>query len=78
MKFDTLSPLFEKMQKITPIKQVSLFYQDFIHRELSPVFSPECQKDNVEEYLESGTVVLYNRSGRVLEIEQGYRVSRCV
>lgn len=78
MKFAILSLPCEEMQKITPVKKVSLFYQDFIHREPSPIFSPECQKDNVEEYLVSGTVVLYDRSGRVLEIEQGNRVSRCV
>ena len=78
MKFAILSQLCEKMQKITPIKKVSLFYQDSIHRESPSVFSPESQKDNVEEYLVSGTVVLYDRSGRVLEIEQGNSVSRCV
>ncbi len=78
MKFDILNQLCEEMQKITPVKEVSLFYQDFIHRESPTIFSLECQKDNVEEYLVSGTVVLYDRSGRVLEIEQGNRVSRCV
>jgi hypothetical protein len=66
------------MQKVTPIKKVSLFYQDFIHREPSPVFSPEYQKEECEEYLDSGAVILYDKSGRVLEIEQGNRVSRRV
>ena len=78
MKFVILSRLCEEMQKITPIEEVSLFYQDFTHRESPRVFSHESQKDTVEEYLVSGAVVLYDRSGRVLEIEQGNRVSRCV
>ena len=78
MKFDILNPRCEEMEKITPIKEVSLFYQDFIHRESTAVFSVESQKDAVEEYLVSGTVVLYDRAGRVLEIGQDYRVSRCV
>ena len=78
MKFDILNPRCEEVQRITPVKEVSLFYQDFIHRESPVVFSSKSQKDDVEEYLVSGTVVLYDRSGRVLEIEQGNRVSRCV
>ena len=66
------------MYKITPIKKVSLFYQDFIHRESHAVFSPESQKDTVEEYLGCGTLVLYNRHGRVIKIAQEFRESRCV
>lgn len=78
MKFDTLSRLLEKMQKITPVKNVSLFYHDFIHREPRHHRSINYQKESVREYLVSGTVTLYDRSGRILEIEQGHSVSRCV
>ena len=66
------------MQRITPVENVQLFYQDFLDREF--MYRPwrKSQKQESVEYLTPGVVILYDKNGRIVEVDKGKSVSRRV
>ena len=66
------------MQRITPVENVQLFYQDFLNRELTHHSRRKSQKQESVEYLAPGAAILYDKNGRVVEVDKGKSVSRRV